>query len=62
MTGDKLAAKIKALRPAIPVILCSGYSAAIEKNPKIKDMVTILEKPIDKNLLAKTITRLLDNS
>ena len=62
MTGDKLAAKIKALRPSVPIVLCSGYSAAIEKNPQFKAMVTILEKPIDKNLLAETVTRLLDNS
>ena len=62
MTGDKLAARIKELRPALPVVLCSGYSTAIEKNPKIKAMVTILDKPIDKTLLAKTVTRLLDAS
>lgn len=62
MNGDTLAARIKALRPALPVVLCSGYSAAIEKNPEIKAMVTILEKPIDKNLLAKTVTRLLEDS
>ncbi|MFT5701613.1 MAG: PAS domain S-box-containing protein [Desulforhopalus sp.] len=62
MTGDKLAAKIKALRPAMPVVLCSGNSAAIEKNSKVKAIVTILEKPIDKNLLAETVSRLLDGS
>lgn len=62
MTGDKLAVKIKALRPSIPVVLCSGNSAAIEKNPKIKAMVTILQKPIDKDMLAKTFTHLLNDS
>lgn len=62
MTGDKLAAKIKALRPAMPIVLCSGYSAVIEKTPEIKAMVTILEKPIDKNSLAKTISCLLGES
>jgi len=62
MTGDKLAVKLKALRPALPVVICSGYSAAIESNPEFKAMVTILEKPIDKNLLAETVTRLIDDS
>lgn len=61
MNGDELVAKLKALRPALPVILCSGYSAAINENPELKTIVTILEKPVDRKVLAATVTRLLDD-
>lgn len=30
MTGDKLSTSIKAARPDIPVILCTGYSEKID--------------------------------
>ncbi|WP_163339410.1 ATP-binding protein [Desulfopila sp. IMCC35008] len=62
MNGDELAVKLKALRPSLPVVLCSGYSAAIEENPHLKAIVTILEKPVDRAVLADTLNRKLEQN
>lgn len=62
MNGDELAVKLKALRPSIPVVLCSGYSASIEENPHLKAIVTLLEKPVDTGVLADTVSRQLEQS
>lgn len=59
MTGDKLALQIKGLRPDVPFILCTGYSAVIDEDQLIGAIVTILEKPVDKDVLAKTVDSLL---
>lgn len=60
ITGDKLATMVMEVMPSLPVILCSGYSAAIEQNPDIKKRVTVLEKPIAKSTLAETVALLLN--
>ena len=59
MTGGDLARQLKTLRPKVPVVLCTGFSAVIDNDPQLSQMVTILEKPVDKVLLAETVDRLL---
>jgi len=60
MTGDEIALQIKAIRPEIPIILCSGFSDRI--NPQIMETIGInalLMKPIIYADLAQTVHRVL---
>ncbi|MBI4774171.1 MAG: PAS domain S-box protein [Deltaproteobacteria bacterium] len=63
MTGDRLARAVKAIRPEIPVILCTGFSEKL-KGPGQADMKidAVLIKPVDKSKLAKIIRELLDRA
>jgi len=62
MTGDRLIAEIKKIRPDIPAILISGY------NEKINDDMcsalaidAVLMKPIAKNDMIRTLQKVLKN-
>jgi PAS domain S-box-containing protein len=60
MTGDEIARQIKAIRPEIPIILCSGFSDRI--NPQTMETIGIsalLMKPIIYADLAQTVHRIL---
>ncbi|MGC8491603.1 MAG: PAS domain S-box protein [Syntrophobacteraceae bacterium] len=58
MTGTELAGQIRRLRPDIPIILCTGYSQAVEnEQPGIS---TLLMKPISKDHLVSAIRKILD--
>lgn len=61
MTGDKLAEKILAVKPGIPVILCTGFSSRITPE-EAGDMGVraFLLKPLLKRELAETIRKVLD--
>lgn len=61
ITGDKLVSKIKAIRPEIPVILCTGFSERIANsrtNESKPDKV--LMKPAGKEQILTSIRMLLD--
>ncbi len=60
MTGDKLVQKILTLRPDMPIILCTGFSAKIngEKAEKI-GAAGYLEKPHDQRELALAVRNVL---
>lgn len=60
MTGVDLVEKIHALRPGLPVILCTGIDLALEINPKIV-ISRILFKPFDMDELLKVVRELLDS-
>ena len=61
MTGDELAKNLMAIRPDIPVILCTGFSARItEEKAKIMGIRGLVSKPILKRDLAEIIRRVLD--
>ena len=63
MTGDKLAMEIMKIRPDVPVILCTGFSPAItEEEAKAWGIQALLEKPLLRHDLAKTIRQVLDES
>ncbi len=61
-TGAELCTYIKRIRPNCPVILCSGYSAIINRNV-LKDagINIFLQKPVVLEDLARAVRRLLDS-
>jgi CheY-like chemotaxis protein len=61
MTGEKLAQKLLEIRPDIPIILCTGFSALISEN-KAKEMGIkgFVMKPFVIQDLAKMIRRVLE--
>ena len=61
MTGEKLAKEIKKIRPDIPMILCSGFSARISADTVTQIGIDkVLMKPITLSDLAKTVRKVLD--
>ncbi len=62
MTGLELAVKIRAVRPSVPFVLCSGFSNRItEDKAREAGISAFLYKPILKQDLAETIRRVLDD-
>jgi CheY-like chemotaxis protein len=63
ITGDKLALAIKAIRPKLPVILCSGFSTQIEKNKAARlGIRAYIHKPVLREQLARIIKEVLDET
>jgi nitrogen-specific signal transduction histidine kinase/ActR/RegA family two-component response regulator len=61
MTGLQLAAKIKEVKPHIPVILCTGFSETVnEENFKARGIEAFIMKPILRKNIAAVIRRVLD--
>jgi signal transduction histidine kinase len=61
MTGKELAEKVLQIRPAIPVILCTGFSETItEEAAKRIGIQAFILKPIVMADLAETMRRVLD--
>jgi PAS domain S-box-containing protein len=62
MTGDELAKKLMAIRPDIPVILCTGFSTRItEENAKNMGIRAFIMKPLIRKDIAETIRKVLDH-
>jgi len=63
MTGDQLARELTAIRPDVPIIICTGFSERINKEKAtaigVKDF---LMKPIVKSDLAQTVRKVLDET
>jgi CheY-like chemotaxis protein len=61
MTGENLSIELMKIRPDIPVILCTGFSARIDEK-KALDMgiKAFVSKPILKAEIAETIREVLD--
>jgi len=60
MTGVELIEKLRLIRPELPVILCSGFSAKIDyKGAKELD-IPYISKPVDVDNLLRKIAELLD--
>lgn len=63
MTGIQLTEKLRNIRPDIPVILCTGFSAAVDSvKARSAGINEILMKPVLENDLAKVVRHLLDNT
>ena len=63
MTGMELASKIMDRNPAMPVILCTGYSETISKNKAMEMGIRqFLPKPIPMEKMASTIRQVLDEA
>jgi two-component system cell cycle sensor histidine kinase/response regulator CckA len=61
MTGVELAAEITALRPGVPIILCTGLAGKItEEEAGQSGIQAMIKKPVSKNDLAKTVRTVLD--
>jgi signal transduction histidine kinase/ActR/RegA family two-component response regulator len=61
MTGDKLASQLIGIRPDIPIILCTGFSAMLSpEQAKACGIQAIITKPIIKRHLADTVRKILD--
>ena len=59
MTGEILAKELIAIRPDIPVILCTAYSECIIKNKAKEIGGAVLMKPFDLYEMGRTIRKLL---
>jgi DNA-binding NtrC family response regulator len=61
VTGKELALEILALRPQLPVILCTGFSEIIdEASARAMGIRAFTMKPIVLRELAETVRRVLD--
>ena len=61
VTGDELAKELMAIRPDIPIILCTGFSERItEEMAKALGIKAFVMKPFVIHDLANTIRRILD--
>ncbi len=62
MTGDELAEELLAIRPDLPIILCTGYSHRIsEAKAREIGIRAFLMKPLTQQELARTVRRILDH-
>lgn len=61
MTGENLAKELMQIRPDVPVILCTGFSARIdEKKAMAMGIRAFISKPILKHEIAKIIRAVID--
>jgi CheY-like chemotaxis protein len=61
LTGDQLAQKMMAVRPDIPIVLCTGFSIKIdEERAKSLGIRAFINKPILRGDLATALRRVLD--
>ena len=60
MTGLQLAEKIKAIRPNIPIILCTGFSAIVTKERIVEIRIDqVIRKPVGIRELSDAVHRLI---
>ncbi len=63
LTGEAFAAEIKRLKPEIPIIVCTGFGAAITVDTAIESGISaIVNKPIIKRNIARTVRQALDGT
>ena len=61
MTGISLARNVLAIRPIIPVILCTGYSETLNEEQALKaGAAALLCKPLSRIVLATSVRKALD--
>jgi PAS domain S-box-containing protein len=63
MTGTDLAGKVLAIRPDLPVILCTGYNETMDaEKAALLGINEYIMKPVDNLTLANTIRKALESS
>ncbi|MCP4045851.1 MAG: PAS domain S-box protein [Gammaproteobacteria bacterium] len=62
ITGVELVKALRKARPDIPVILNTGFSSAIDKETATRMDVRYLEKPVNAEILLRTVGELLEFS
>lgn len=61
MSGSELTAEIRKIRPAIPVILCTGYSTKVSaENAEKMGISKYVGKPYSKKTMSEAIKQVLD--
>ena len=61
MTGVELAREILAIRPELPVILCTGFSHLVDADSaKAAGIKGFVMKPLTKSEIARTVRKVLD--
>ena len=61
LTGERLTAEVRARRPELPVIICTGYNRRLsDKDPKTMAVQAILMKPVEHIEFARTVRAVLD--
>ncbi len=61
MTGDELTKELIRIKPEIPIIICTGYSARINQEQALAMGIhAFVMKPVVKGELAVTIRKVLD--
>ncbi len=61
--GDKLAIKLKAIRPDIPIIMCTGFSKNLtDEKAKSIGICAVIKKPFGIHDLANFVRNVLDKS
>jgi len=62
LTGCGLAWEIHAIRPDLPVVLCTGYSDLVERDEALKAGITeFIMKPFDIQDMAETIRKVMES-
>jgi CheY-like chemotaxis protein len=63
MTGDKLAAALLAIKPDLPIILCTGFSSKVSDD-KIAEMgiKALMMKPLAQSDMAFLVRKVLDEA
>ncbi|MEH0020340.1 MAG: PAS domain S-box protein [Desulfobacter sp.] len=62
MNGIMLTEKMKAVRPDIPVIVCTGHSAHVDERAASRaGVAAYMMKPVSRLSIAETIDRVMDN-
>jgi DNA-binding NtrC family response regulator len=63
LTGIQLAVEIMAVRPDLPVIICTGYSDVLtEEKAAQMNIAAFLNKPYRRDVLARTLGRILQDA
>ena len=63
MTGEQLGMQIMNIRPNLPIILCTGFSAVIDEDTALqKGFMAFLSKPITRKILTSTVRKILDQN
>lgn len=63
MTGDQLIVEILKVRPDMPTIICTGYSARISETEAAKIGIrSFVMKPLNKAELAQTVRKVIDET
>lgn len=63
MNGDRLAKAMLALRPQLPIILCTGFSESFSvAEARAIGIRNYLKKPLSRHTLAQTVRRALDSA
>jgi signal transduction histidine kinase len=63
MTGMELASRAMALRPGLPVVLCTGFSKTVDEESALARGISgFIQKPVRKKELAKALRKALERA